>query len=98
MASIGTEFVIRQERRPCIVDDKRAYFHRWIDKEIPMVKVNALLTQKSLERIADKIKRGLISAECGEVILQKCTLGLVECEDGTVAEVEPTKIKFEGGL
>lgn len=95
MASIGTEIVITVERRPCFVGDKRASFHRWIDKDTPILKVNAMLTQKSLDRIADKVKQGIIPECGGDVILQKCTLGLVEYEDGTVAEVEPTSIRFD---
>lgn len=95
MASIGTEFIIKMERRPCFVGEKKAWFHRWIDKETPIVKVNALLSQKAIDRLAEKMRNGLITEPCGEIILQKCTLGLVEYEDGTVAEVDPTSIRFD---
>lgn len=94
MASVGTEITITMERRPCFVGEKKAWFHRWIDKDIPMVKVNAMLTQKALDRITEKFKRGLID-HCGEVVMQKAVLGLVEYEDGTVAEVDPTSIRFD---
>lgn len=96
MARIGTEIVITVERRPCFVGDKRASFHRWIDKETPILKVNAMLTQKALDRIAEKARQGIISERCGaDMILQKAVFGLVEYEDGTVAEVEPTSIRFD---
>lgn len=95
MASIGTEFVIKTERRPCLVDDKRAWFHQWIDKQTPILKVNAMLTQKSLDRLAEKMRQGIIAEPCGDVIMQNRTLGLIEYEDGTVAEVNPTSIRFD---
>lgn len=96
MARIGTEIVITMERRPCFVGEKKAWFHRWIDKDTPMLKVNAFLTQKAIDRLAEKIWNGIITAESsGEIMLHKCTLGLVEYEDGTVAEVYPTNIRFD---
>jgi hypothetical protein len=93
MASLSSKIVITHELRPCYVDGKKALFHRWIDKETPIMKINAMLTEKALERIADKIKNGIIPPS-GDVVLQKTVLGIVEYQDGTVAEVEPTSIIF----
>ena len=95
MASIGTEIVITLERRLCFVGDKRASFHRWIDKETPMVKINARMQYSDAKYFAHNfLTDNVIPCDC-EVIMQKITLGLVEYEDGTVAEVEPTSIRFD---
>lgn len=94
MASMNEELKVAWERRPCFVGEREALFHRWIDKEIPTVRVNAFLTEAAIKRILEKVKRGVIDGH-SEVIMQKRVLGLVEYEDGTVAEVEPTSIRFD---
>lgn len=95
MASIGTEIVITVERRPCFVGDKRAFFHRWIDKERPMFKINARMNYDDVKYYAQKFIEDNVCPYHCEVIPQKCVLGLVEYEDGTMAEVEPTSIRFD---
>lgn len=86
-------FTIKLDLRPCYVDTKKALFHRWISKETPIIKINAMLTEKALSRIASKVKDGIIPPG-GDIVIQKTVLGIVEYEDGTVAEVEPTSIIF----
>lgn len=93
MASLSSEIVITHELRPCYVDGKKALFHRWIDKETPIVKINAMLTEKALDRIKSKIENGMIPP-IGDVVFQKTVFAIVEYHDGTVAEVEPTSIIF----
>ena len=88
-----TKFEITANLRPCYVDGKKALFHRWIDKETPIIRINAMLTEKALDRIASKIKNGMIPPS-GDVVLQKTVFGIVEYYNGTVAEVEPTSIIF----
>ncbi len=99
MASIGTEIVITVERRPCFVGDKRAFFHRWIDKETPILRVKINVPCSEIRRVQDEIierfKRDKIVPQYCDMEMQKITLGLVEYEDGTVAEVEPTNIRFD---
>jgi hypothetical protein len=92
-----TKFEITAELRPCYVDGKKALFHRWIDKETPIIRINAMLTEKALDRIKDKIKNGMIPPS-GDVVLQKTVFGIVEYHDGTVAEVEPTSIIFADSM
>lgn len=95
MGSIGTEIIIKAERRPCFVGDRKAMFHRWIDKEIPILRINSFLTQKAIDRLKAKFEQGIIPDYGGDIVLQKGVLGLVEYEDGTVAEVEPTSVRFD---
>ena len=97
MAQIETQFKITTELRPCFVDDKKALFHRWITKETPIIKINAMLTEKALSRIASKVKDGIIPPS-GDIVIQKTIFGIVEYRDGTVAEVEPTSIIFADNI
>lgn len=85
-------FEIKKELRPCFCNGKKALFHIWTDKEQPIVKINPMLTEKALERISRKIEGGLIPPH--DVVLQKVVFGIVEFEDGSVAEVEPSAIRF----
>lgn len=62
------------EYRPCIVNGKKAVFHRW-HEFCTVVEASPLIG----------------GAPAGQI---KYTLGTVEFEDGTIAEVEPQKIKF----
>lgn len=93
MANLDSTITIGFRYRPCFVDGKKALFHRWAEKETPIVKINAMLTDKAIDRIASKIKRGIIPPS-NDVIYQKNVFGIVEYNDGTVAEVEPTSIVF----
>lgn len=90
---MGLTMEIKKELRPCICNNKKALFHMWADKEQPLAKINAMLTDKALERILDKVKRGLIPPP-NDIVLHKTVVGIVEFEDGTVAEVEPSAIRF----
>lgn len=61
MASLS-DIEIKQEVRPCIVDKKKALFHKWIHTK--------------------------------NLLGQEFELGLIEYENGQVAEVTPNKIVF----
>lgn len=62
------------EYRPCIVNGKKAVFHRW-HEFCNVVEASPLIG----------------GAPAGQI---KYTLGTIEFEDGTIAEVNPRKIKF----
>ena len=86
----------KEELRRCFVDGDRAWFHRWIDKETPISKINRTFSREELEKILYNIKSGSMVAPLGiDILLQKRCYGLIEYEDGTVEEVEPTSIRFD---
>lgn len=95
MASIWTEFIIKQERRPCFVDDKKATFHQWIEKETPILKLSGRMTYENACEIRRMFDRDHIINDKFDFQVIRETLGLVEYEDGTMAEVEPTSIRFD---
>lgn len=65
------------EYRPCIVNGKKALFHRWTERAniIP----------------PSPMAPGVISHDGGVI---KDTAGIIEYEDGTVAEVYTINIRF----
>lgn len=91
----STITITTAEYRPCYVDGKKALFHRWIDKEQPIMKINAFCSNNHIDTILDTFhKKGIIPAEA-DLTLHKDTYGIVEYADGTVAEVAPTLIRFD---
>lgn len=87
-------FTIKVDLRPCYVDTKKALFHKWINKETPILKVNAQLNYDEVLYVQSRFKEDNVIPKWCDVAMQNRTLGLVEYEDGTVAEVEPTRIIF----
>lgn len=60
--------------RPCIVNDKKALFHRW----------------NEISNVVDASP--FIGGHPGGII--KFTRGIIEYEDGTISECNPTEIRF----
>lgn len=97
----------KKQYRPCYVSTdpikrmRKALFHCWENKEIPLAKFDGLASseviQETIEVIQetmDKIHKLKAIPPLVEVIMQKAIVGIVEFEDGTVAEVNPKDIKF----
>lgn len=90
---MATNITITAELRPCYVGGEKALFHRWIEKETPFVKLPDMVSENETDRYLRAYNHKIILPR-GDVVLQKTVLGIVEYDDGTVAEVEPTNIKF----
>jgi hypothetical protein len=87
--------MIKVRLRPCIVDGRRALFHRWIEKITPIVKISMALPQKELsERIKAAKESYPYLPYYTEVIAQKETLAIVELEGGEIREVKPSEVRF----
>lgn len=75
MGKIFSKIIVTEnENRPCIVEDRKAIFHKWN-------------TFKNVIPASPMIG----GAPGGQI---EYTLGMVEFEDGTIAEVAPHKIRF----
>ena len=95
MAELERKIIVsNSEMRPCIINSKRAFFHRWADREEVILKINAFVpTQhaKELKKIYEcdgYIPNGINTETVKRVV------AIVEFEDGTVAEVLPENIRF----
>lgn len=94
---------IEMELRPCIVrsiarkdscSPRKALFHKWAEKEQVILKANAFLGSKEIERILDEYKKSGYISYGMETEKVKATVAIVEYEDGTVGEVLPENIRF----
>ena len=82
------------ELRPCLVNKKRALFHRWITEDQMFAKFFTRL--RAEEQIKQKI-----DIETNHVVpvqndIEKITntYALVEFEDGAIEKVKPEDVKF----
>ena len=70
-------------------------FHRWVEKEEPILHIDARLTPKAIRRIAEKAESGILPPVGNtNMTIQKQTLAIIEYENGRVDEVEPKDILF----
>lgn len=80
--------------RPCMVDSKKAIFHRWAVDEEVLIKFNAFIKDDKVLDICRGIREDRIVPKCAETEKLTNTYGIVEFEDGTVRGVRPNEIRF----
>lgn len=66
MAMFGQKVTIEQERRPCIVNGRRAMFHRWVDSARP-VTPRGIEEDETSERYQLHSVHGIVEFEDGTV-------------------------------
>lgn len=76
MAKLFQKVEVKQELRPCMVNGRRALFHRWADGARPVT------------------PRGVEADETTQRYQLYNVHGIVEYEDGEVARVWPSDIRF----
>lgn len=82
------------EYRPCYVGNKKALFHRWIDKDQVILHFNMYVTDAERDYIIYDYKANkVVPKNCSTTVISQ-TFAIVEYEDGTVAEVEPIEVRF----
>ena len=82
------------QNRPCEVDGRPALFHRWLEEDRALLKINALTTREEQSRLLYKFREmALCSPGCSVEVLRE-TFALVEYQDGTVAKVDPLLVRF----
>lgn len=86
--------IARADNREIITNTRKALFHKWAEKEQVILKANAFLGSKEIERILDEYKKSGYISYGMETEKVKETVAIVEYEDGTVGEVLPENIRF----
>ena len=80
MAALDGKITIGRELRPCIVENSvKALFHLWVVKRFPHYEIKS-----PVKGFLNQSFEGFVEN----------IFALVEYEDGTVHEVEPTQIRF----
>lgn len=94
------QIIIKQELRPCIVDGKKALFHKLDTEERVMLKAGTFMRPEEADSIGKEIKKR--AAKDKFVIFPNyltphkvsVTQALVEYEDGTMERVQPEQVRF----
>lgn len=82
------------KHRQCMVDGKKAIFHRWAVDEEVLIKFNAFIKDDKVSDICRGIREDRIAPKCVETEKLTNTYGIVEFEDGEVRGVRPAEIRF----
>lgn len=82
------------QARPCEVDGVPALFHRWIEEDRALLKIDRFCNPGEANAIyRDFRAEGLVPAGCRVNIVRE-TFALVEYRDGTIDKVKPEQIRF----
>ena len=86
--------------RRCYANNKKALFHKWIDIDEVLVKINSCVSPNELRRINENIDtiitNNVYSSNYNTEVIKR-TYDIVEYEDGTVEYVNPKSIRFIDG-
>ena len=81
-------------RRFCEVDGKPAYFHRWVDEDKALLKINCFTRPEEQDILVRRFRSEAVLPMGTSAEIIRHALALVEYDDGTVDKVEPEKVKF----
>ena len=75
--------------RPCLVDEKPAVFHRFVEEDRALLRINAYCKPTERDEIYRRYKEtGCYPDTCSPEVLRS-TLALVEFADGSLRKVDP---------
>ena len=80
--------------RPCEVDGMSCLFHRFVDEDRALLKINAYLMPHEQREIVAEFKVAGIVPRCCSTEVLRSTFALVEYPDGSLGKVDPVKVCF----
>lgn len=82
------------QTRLCEVDGKPGIFHRWVDEDQALLKINRFCTLEESTLLAKQFQQdGIALPSCSTEVIRK-TYALVEYTDGSVGKVKPELVTF----
>lgn len=82
------------ELRPCEVDGQACLFHRWVDEDKALLKINCFTREEEQVYLRRKFEQTLtVPGGCSTETI-RYTFALVEYPDGSVDKVKPEMIQF----
>lgn len=80
--------------RPCTADDKPAVFHRWVDADSSLLRINTFVHPEEGAIISRHFRdTGIVPYGCSVEVV-RAAFALVEYPDGSVEKVKPELIQF----
>lgn len=83
-----------EELRPCLADGKPATFHRWVEEDKALLKINAFMQLEEQLKCVHRFHEEGWLDNCCSTEKQRTCFALVEYADGSVGKVKPELIQF----
>lgn len=80
--------------RPCFARGRLAIFHRWCETDVITLRFKTEMSKESRDRALREYHRCNVLPNCLEREKTRQIVAVVEYEDGTVDEVNPSDIEF----
>ena len=80
--------------RPCLVDDKPATFHRWVEEDRGILRINAFMREEGVEQVRQEFQEKNIIPPSASLEKLREVKALVEWPDGSVSTVALELITF----
>lgn len=80
--------------RPCLADGKPAVFHRWVDEDKGLLRINAFTRPEEQDRLHRTFREAGVIPHCCSMEALRAAFALVEYSDGSVGKVKPELIQF----
>lgn len=82
------------QTRLCEVDGKTCLFHRWIDEDQALLKIDVFYNTEERTRLVKHYQQdGIVPLGCSTEVVRK-TFALVEYPDGSIGKVDPVLVTF----
>lgn len=85
------------EYRQCMVNQKKAFFHKWIEEEALVYHFDTHMESSQIINIAKKFREDNIVPPYIKTTTIKTLYALVEFEDGSIGKVKPEDLYFLDG-
>lgn len=80
--------------RPCLADDKPATFHRWVEEDKALLRIDALMRVKDQQEVVRRFREEGVTDCSAKIEKLRTCFALVEYPDGSVGKVNPELIQF----
>lgn len=81
--------------RPCDVDGKAAMFHRFVDDDRALLRINKFCKPAEQEALVRYFReQGVYNDDACSTEILRSTMALVEYADGSLGKVDPEKVTF----
>lgn len=80
--------------RPCWIEGNPATFHRWVDEEKALLRIDVFTKPSEQEAIVRRFREEGVHDTASSVEKQRVVLALIEWPDGRVAKVRPEQLRF----
>lgn len=80
--------------RPCLADGKPATFHRWVDEDKALLRIDRFLRPEDQLMIFRRFQESGVVDAGAEIVKVRTCSALVEYPDGSVGKVKPELITF----